>query len=451
MGNIISTGKAFTATTVGGWAVVGAFAAYYFYNSSRDRRRRDVIRNVTTRQRLEDRQSVQSRKESKDKTKRQRGESNSQDVEDTEKSSKTKARAAPEPVQAPPTQNHGHSSDEGVDNKEFARQFANVQAGTTLNGSKKKDDKKQKSVKQSRAREIEKQVTSKPAPAPVAPSAPSSTGGADADDDESDTPVAETAKFGDVSDMLEPKATGPSMLRITGMDTVKQKPKPKKTPKAPEDVETKKQRQNRRKVEELKAAREEAEKQRKKAMEAQRRLARISEGRPAKDGSAFTAQQNKPSVWTGNGVNGVKENSKPGNFLNYEYLPVQPLDTGDASIQTDASASSPPSVNKAGSWMSDLPSEEEQMEMLRHEEQWNTVTSKKSTRKNQKTLAEEPIETAVFAPQSVVSVKSDAAVTKAQKAPTNGKPAQPAFSHQSSFAALSTNEDAEEVEEEWDV
>jgi hypothetical protein len=105
--------------------------------------------------------------------------------------------------------------------------------------------------------------------------------------------------------------------------------------------------------------------------------------------------------------------------------------------------------------MSSLPSEEEQMEMLRLEEAWNIVTTKKSTKGKKKEPVSESVgesEPIVSQLQPTVPVTSQPA-TKAPNTNGNGKPAKP-FYQQSSFAALSTNEpesDEAPVEEEWDV
>ncbi|KXX80107.1 hypothetical protein MMYC01_202848 [Madurella mycetomatis] len=418
-----------SVSTLVGWAVVIGVAYVVVFGLPGKKNARDALRGASQRQRLEDRQS---RKEPKEKAKRQRVEAYSKDAEEASKTSQPKARATKPQTSGQPA---GYSSDDGIDNREFARQLASVKQGTSLNAPKKSDEKRQKSVKQSRAQIIDDE------PSEVKISAPSSTAGVDADDDESSTPSPEikAADAGDVSDMLEAKASGPSVLRLT--DTDKAKQKKEKKAKAPEKVETKKQRQNRQKAEAAKALREETEKQRKVDMEAQRRQARIAEGRPAKDGSAFTAAQAPQSAWTGNGVKGSPSSSA----TNGEYVPVQPLDTFDTSSYTDVSApkSATAAQNTAESWMASLPSEEEQMEMLRGEEAWSTVTTKKSGKKKKEATTESPVdsEPTVVQPQPTTQPRAiNGAI---------GKSAKP-ISQQSAFAALSTN-DEPEVETEWDV
>lgn len=428
-------------STLAGWAVVSAIVGFFVYREFQKKWAKDAVRAKSHRH------SIEEKKAPKEKAKRQRGEAYSKDVEETAKAAQAKARVS-KPVTTP---SHAQdiSSDDGVDNREFAKQLASVKQGTNLNAPKKSDEKRQRSVKQSRAREIDEVVSDNK------PSAPSSTAGADADDDQSSvaSPEVKAADAGDVSDMLEPKSAGPAVLRLTDTDKVKQK---EKKAKAPEKVESKKQRQNRQKAEAAKLAREEAEKQRQVLLEKQRREARIAEGRAAKDGSAFMAAQAAKSVWTGNGAN---SNSVNDSLTNGHDVAVQPLDTFNESSKVDAPnpkveapKAQAPKATKADSWMSSLPSEEEQLEILRGEEEWNTVPSKKAVKNKKK----EPVAEISAAPVAATEPKqSPAAVSQPAKPAknvsfnTNGKPAKPAFSQQSSFAALSTNDD--EVEEEWDV
>ncbi|KAK0633484.1 hypothetical protein B0T14DRAFT_417945 [Immersiella caudata] len=427
-------------STLGGWAFLSAIFGYYIFRNLQDKWARDAARAGTHRQKLEERQNIQSRKESKEKAKRQRGEAYSKDADDSSKSTQPKQRA-PKPASAT-TYTPDYSTDDGVDNREFAKQLASVKAGTNLNAPKKTDEKRTRSVKQSRAREIDEPVSDSK------PSAPSSTAGADADDDQSSvaSPEVKATDVGDVSDMLEPKSAGPAVLRLTDTEKVKQK---QKKAKEPEKVETKKQRQNRQKAEAAKVAREEAEKSRKAAEEAQRRIARISEGRAAKDGSAFmAAQAASKSAWNGNSANGKTD------ATNGDHAAVQPLDTFDTSrTEVPAAKAAPPKVNQADSWMASLPSEEEQMEILRGEEQWSTVAPKKAGKGKKKEqvvetpVEPEPVQAAPAVPQPALKPQKPAAVN----GNANSKP-KVAFSQQSSFAALSTNdEDQKEVENEWDV
>ncbi|KAK4181673.1 hypothetical protein QBC36DRAFT_39706 [Triangularia setosa] len=426
-------------STLVGWAVI--ISAAVGYKLYLDNKNRPAVRQVARQLHVTEKPSGQNRKEPKEKAKRQRVEAYSKDTEETGKNTQLKPRATkPSATSSKPAND---SSDDEVDNREFARQLASIKQGTNLNATKKADEKRQKSVKQSRAQAIDE----KPKESKV--SAPSSTAGVDADDDASSaaSPEVKPADAGDVSDMLEPKASGPSVLRLT--DTEKVKPKEKKA-KEPEKTETKKQRQNRRKKELEQEQRQEDERQRKVAEEAQRRQARIAEGRAAKDGSEFTNKAIKESVWAAG--NSTKTETKP---TNGQIAPVQPLDTFDTDSYTDVSipqqtdsASKVATAKQASApsnWIASLPSEEEQMKMIEDEEAWNTVPSKKSKKK--KTEATSATESAG---------ESEPVTAKAQSAPkpraVNGAaPIRPAkiISQQSSFAALTPNDD--ETSKEWDV
>ncbi|KAF2152895.1 hypothetical protein K461DRAFT_277660 [Myriangium duriaei CBS 260.36] len=117
----------------------------------------------------------------------------------------------------------------------------------------------------------------------------------DADDDL--TPgISPTLQAGDVSDMLEPTQAGPSVLRLTEPTN----PAPQRAPRLQKEfqvAETKKQRQNRRKNEERKAANQDLESDRQALLEKQRRTAREARGEPARNG----LQQSQPpssNAWT---------------------------------------------------------------------------------------------------------------------------------------------------------
>ncbi|KAK4201831.1 hypothetical protein QBC40DRAFT_49024 [Triangularia verruculosa] len=423
-------------STLVGWAVI--LSAAVGYKVYLDNKNRPAVRQSARQLHITEKPS-QSRKEPKEKAKRQRVEAYSKDTEETTKNTQVKPRAAKQ--SAAPSKPVNDSTDDEVDNREFARQLASIKQGTNLNAAKKADEKRQKSVKQSRAQLIDE----KPKEPKI--SAPSSTAGVDADDDASSaaSPEAKPVDAGDVSDMLEPTASGPSVLRLT--DTEKVKPKKEKKAKEPEKTETKKQRQNRRKKELEQEQRQADERQRKVAEEAQRRQARIAEGRTAKDGSEFTNKAVKESVWTAG-------NKTEATTTNGQAAPLDTFDTDsytDVSIPKQTESSSKPATAKQAAapnnWIASLPSEEEQLKMIEDEEAWNTVPSKKSKKK--KTTE------ATSAGESA-GESEPAAATKAQAAPkpraTNGTaPTRPAniISQQSSFAALTPNDD--DTSKEWDV
>lgn len=359
----------------------------------------------------------QSEPRKEDKKKKQRLESFTSEAQEAAKAKAGVQAAEPAPWPRPATDD---TSDDGADNREFAKQLAKAKEGKRFTTKAEGGKQKEKSVKQSRAN----QISSGPAE-----EKPSDTG-AEADDDQSpiESPETRPVDASGVSDMLEAAPAGPSVLRITDMD--KQKEKPKAT-KAPQKTESKKQRQNRKKAEAAKEAREDAEKDRKVLEEKQRRAARIAEGRPAKDGSQFKAT-NGTNSWTkgapnGAGAKGVESN---GNSLH------QPLDTSEMPV---AQTKQPAPVKTEDSWVSSLPSEEEQLEMLKDDaDEWNTVPSKSS--KKGKKSGESGDET-----------PKQPAVQHKQAAPAPKKAARPGPTQSfGSFSAL--NDDAvEDVEEEWDV
>ncbi|EQB43504.1 hypothetical protein CGLO_17836 [Colletotrichum gloeosporioides Cg-14] len=313
--------------------------------------------------------------------------------------------------------------DEKVDNNDFAKRMAAAKEGKKFDGkSSGNKEKKQKSVKQSRA--VEKPVAvaePEPAQAPAVEAVEESPAA---------SPEVAPVDASGVSDMLEPAAGGPSVLRLTGTEEKATKPK---NQKVPEKAETKKQRQNRQKAEAKKAAREEEEKERKVKLEKQLRTARIASGTPAKDGSQFMAAANGKNSWTAGSPNGASTNGSS--------AAVQPLDTFDAPAQNGTSAAAAPAP-ASDNWISSLPSEEEQMEQLKQEDEWNTVSKKSKKAKKEVQAAEPEVEAPAAAPAPAQSRPIAQAVQK--PAASNGKAAKPAPSY-GSFSALSTQE------EEWDV
>lgn len=157
-------------------------------------------------------------------------------------------------------------------NAQFAAQMTKARQGATLAAPKSKENRI-KTVKQSSARDT-----------PVLSSQSSQAGGetgAEADDDLS--PAASPAlNSGDVSDMLEPASSGPTTIRLTAPLN----PQKERAPKQAKEqvVESKKARQNRKKVEERRIQREAEEKDRKALEERQRRSAREARNEPAKNG-----------------------------------------------------------------------------------------------------------------------------------------------------------------------
>ncbi|KAI0171938.1 hypothetical protein GGR52DRAFT_447948 [Hypoxylon sp. FL1284] len=403
-------------TTIGGWAVILGISGAIWYRSQQKKKTPDRRGSFT----------------------KQSARQNDTDlVGDAKK--KTEKATKPKPKPQVPTTTSNEATSTGVNynrdeveaadkkaDREFARQLSNAHAGTKFN-TKKSEDKRQKSVKQSKAQEIPDASGGKT-------SVPSSNAG-DADDDLSPqaSPVVEAVNGQDVSDMLEPAPAGPSVLRLTEVDSVK-KPKERKQ-KAPEVVESKKQRQNRKKAEAAKAAREQDEKERKVLMEQQRRTARIAEGRAAKDGSAFMA--NTRNAWNDKSANGDST--------------VQPLDTFEQQPKTEAAKPSAPGApvtkEKSDPWVSGMPSEEEQMELLRQEDSWSEVkTKKKGKKKDSSAETQAPSAQASNGASNVT-----AAPAAKPAAPVNGTKKPALTTTNSSFAALTSEGADDDEEEEWDV
>ncbi len=418
--------------TIGGYATLIGLGYVVYQVSTKNAGRRGAAaapRTVKT-------THQEPRKE--DRKKKQRMESFASEAQEAAKA-KSRINAAEEPKPAPVSYAAAAAADSAkdeVDNREFARQLAKAKEGTKFASKSDGSKQREKSVKQSRANQITDKAAADKAAADK-PVAPLSTTSADADDDQSPATSPETSPVdaSGVSDMLEPAPAGPSVLRIT--DSGKQEQK-KKATKAPEKVETKKQRQNRKKAEAAKAARDEAEKDRKALEEKQRRAARIAEGRAAKDGSQFQAAQSKNSAWAQGAPNGNSAGKTPDAAVLH-----QPLDTFEEKPAT--TTVKPAAAKSEGSWMSSLPSEEEQMEMLKQDaDEWSTVqtkASKKSKKASSVSSADEKAQPRPAAqPQQPTSGASKAA-----------KPT-PSQNFGGSFSALTTNDDgAEEAEEEWEV
>lgn len=270
------------------------------------------------------------------------------------------------------------------DDLDFARQMKNKMTGTSLkkpDGSQNKKSRRQeKQAEGSMPAQTNGSASKANGVLPLQEnSTASSTTGADADDDLSSTNSPElqaanatTPSGADVSDMLEPKGKGPSVLRLTQPEN----PQPQRQPKIQKPAqqeETKKQRQARRKKEEQKAMREQVEKERRVAMENQRRTAREAEGRPAKNGLG-TNQQPAHNAWS--------SMSKAGDSNDTMSAPTQStglLDTfedetpaSDQVKQNGKGAANGSSSTQERS----LPSEEEQIKLLSEMESdsaWSTV------------------------------------------------------------------------------
>ncbi|KAF5012968.1 hypothetical protein FDECE_1015 [Fusarium decemcellulare] len=405
--------------TIGGYAaLIGVGYVIYQVSTQKARKQARAAPVKITK-------TLQPEPRKEDRKKKQRMETFASEAQESSKKA-ANAEKTKEP-EAAPLPSKIKERDEDVDNREFARQLAKAKEGTKFAAKADGGKQREKSVKQSRANKMAGAAEEKE-------SAPSSTTGADADDDQSPITSPEVgpavAVAGDVSDMLEAAPRGPSVLRLTDTEPKEQK---KKAAKAAAPVESKKARQNRKKAEAAKAAREEAEKERKVLEEKQRRAARIAEGRAAKDGSQFTAAQTSKSAWK-EGAPKAPEAAPAAKTNGFH----QPLDTYE---KAPASAVNAP--KSEGQWIESLPSEEEQIEMLKdNDDEWSTVKTKSSKKASKNVPSAESGDEPVTRP--AVQPKQPSGPIKTSK-PTQSF---------GSFSALTTKDDAadeEEEEEEWDV
>ena len=397
------------------WAIVGIFgagAAYYYSQSGKSKRGRGRAPPLVSPEQNQ-RRGSEHRNGSKDKRKKKKNNKVSDtsdqpgsDVADVSSASvqtstngtvKKRKGGKRQPsklaqssaVEVSPEKSVGTENDdvedEGMDNEEFARQLSGVKKGTSLKKVATQNETK-KAKKQGELNEAPQALNGSASKTNGITSSQdmstaSSTTGADADDDLSPAmspdlraTQAPMPSYHDVSDMLEPAAKGPSILRIT--EPVNPQPiKQPKSPKATPEPETKKQRQNRRKKEEKKAAREEAEKERRALLEKQLRTAREAEGRPAKNGlnpaqPAATNPWDKPANAATNSTGPATEQSSISLLDTFEDTP-----TTSVNPQSTNGGPNGSSVDKKV-WNNDLPSEEEQMRMITEmdsDNAWSTV------------------------------------------------------------------------------
>ena len=295
----------------------------------------------------------------------------------------------------------GNSKEPDMDNKEFARQLAGLKTGTSLNRPSGTNEMT-RTRKQGKRSEMQPETAngafskSKGLLGAQDKSTASSTTGADADDDLSPAMSPEfgatesTGPPGGVSDMLEAPAKGPSVLRLTE-PAVSRSVRQSKPQKHALEPESKKQRQNRQKNEEKKLAREQAEKERRVILEKQLRTAREAEGRPARNGLAFSKGPST-NAWTTSSHDSVPmtPDTPTGNGLLLDTFdkPSASATTGDQR-QTNGT----PAGQKT--WDGNLPSEEDQMRMLNEldNDGWNTVEKGGKGKKKASVKTEEPEKT----------------------------------------------------------
>ena len=216
--------------------------------------------------------------------------------------------------------------DDGMNNKEFAKQFQQARSGTPLSsagkqGATKKDRRAQKAVEQ-------KANGTSSLDSPNLSTETSSAVGGDADDDMSpiDSPqvgASLASNAGDVSDMLEKPGAGPQVLRLTDPNGTMGQAQPKPAARPFEVIETKKQRQARQKREAQREAIEAAERERKRLMEQQIRRARMAEG---------TSNQTKASAFKPPTENAWFAQGKAQENVKRTPAHVEELDTRDPEL-----------------------------------------------------------------------------------------------------------------------
>ncbi|KAI9795277.1 MAG: hypothetical protein M1835_006085 [Candelina submexicana] len=285
--------------------------------------------------------------------------------------------------------------EEGMDNREFAKQLSGLKAGTSL-APPTRTGLSKRAAKQARPNGLP-QESLRPSSVPESNgvlnsqsvSTTSSTTGADADDDLSPilspaleaTSTGRTSTSGDVSDMLEAPAAGPSVLRLTNSRDSQQVKKPQQQ-KSPQVQETKKQRQNRQKAEEKKIAREQQEKERRVLLEKQLKTAREAEGRPARNGTA-APKPPATNAWAAQSKQTDEQAIHTSHIDSESDAPL--LDTFDQGENggRDNANGSRLAGTRSQAWERDLPSEEEQLKMIDELDDagWNTVPKGRKAKK----------------------------------------------------------------------
>jgi len=264
-----------------GFAVLaGSIGGYYYYTTKRTQPAAAGTRRRSTndfKSKPDRRLSVQQREGTQPVATSEKQEKQS---DATSSKKKKAAKKQPQPQQKPkvePTpevvvQDDKPERESDISIAQFAQQMTQARQGSKLAAPKGKESRV-KTVKQGKARDT-----------PIFSSESSQAGGetgAEADDDFS--PAASPAlNSGDVSDMLEPTPSGPTSIRLTAPTNPQKQRAPKQAKE--EIVESKKARQNRKKVEERRIQREAEEKDRKALEERQRRTAREARNEPAKNG-----------------------------------------------------------------------------------------------------------------------------------------------------------------------
>lgn len=365
-----------------GFAVLaGGIGGYYYYTTKRSQPATTGNRRRSTndfKAKPDRRLSVQQKDAPQSATSEKEGKQSDASTTKKKKAPKKqqpqeKPKAKPEPAPEVVVHEDKPERESDISIAQFAKGMTQARQGAKLAPPKSKENRV-KTVKQSSARDT-----------PVLSSGSSQAGGetgAEADDDMS--PAASPAlNSGDVSDMLEPTASGPTSIRLTAPLN----PQKERAPKQAKEqvVESKKARQNRKKVEERRIQREAEEKERKALEEKQRRSAREARGEPAKNGIPVArAPANNPweqknaaaaaTVQTGATVNG----SSTGPLLDTFDADSTSSSTGGLEASTAAT-----SINETSTAQYD--NEDAQMAQAMKESEdesgWTTVSVGKKQQK----------------------------------------------------------------------
>lgn len=377
-----------TYTTVGGYAALIGLGGIIYLVSQRK-----TAKGPRTKLSSKQTKVVEKEKEKPTKAKKTRKDSGpssgSQDVEKTDAVTQKVEKLAPQE-----TLSNGITSsdnDDGMNNREFAKQLSSAKSGTLLQ-AKTSEGSRQKSVKQSRAQEKEKAAvidTSSDA------TAPSSATGGDADDDQSSVNSLELVATRSDTEPTTREAVGltlqrpeTNILKITAPATNTLPPR-SNAPASFQPAETKKQRQNRKKAELKKAERDADEKERKVLLEKQRRTAREAEGRAAKDGSSFMASKAPTSsAWAAPPSPPSSPEEKPAKATSNSKIEL--LDTYEPSSSKAGASSNSESEQVSGGWqkLASSLSEEDQLRLAMEEsDRWETVPDKRNKKKSKTTPA----------------------------------------------------------------
>lgn len=270
------------------------------------------------------------------------------------------SKQTPQPVPAAQSTDQDEPDDDlDMSTRQFAQQMQKARQGQQLSGAKS-NEKRVKTVKQGSAMDR--------------PMLSSTTMQAGATSKEDTLPASNSLGAGDISDMLEPAAAGPKSLRVTAPSQPQREKVAKQSKK--EEVETKKQRQNRFKIEERKLQREAEEKGRKALEERQRRAAREARGEPAKNGVSV-AKAPASSAWDAKPENEARMAAESSHEA--PLLDTFEAESSSSSNGGPGASTGPSSVDHDGV------SEEEQlahaMQQSVDESGWTTVAIPKKQKK----------------------------------------------------------------------